>query len=137
MPSRQRSGRADQALRGQPPGPARGSRRGPGRARARARDGDDQAGPERAEPRQVAPRDHQRADGQAGDRQHVGGPADERDEAVADRLADVAAVPARVEHAAEKEAEGGQAEADQLGMLMRSGAGAGASLADACGRLRA
>ena len=84
------------------------------------REGDqDQPRPERPEARQVAVRDHQPPDGDARDRQCVRGAADQGDEAVADRLADVAAVPADVEDGEHEQAEEEQAQADQLGMMMR------------------
>ena len=85
----------------------------------RQREGDQrEPGAKRGEARQVAARDHQRADRRACDRQDVRGTADQRDQTVADRLADVAAVPARVEDRSHEQAEGGQPEADQLRVMV-------------------
>ena len=69
---------------------------------------------ERAHVDERAARDHQAADGDERDRQPPRGAADQRVEAVDERAADVAAVPADVEDAAEEEPERDEAEAPEL-----------------------
>src|SRR5262249_25484035 len=61
---------------------------------------------------------HQRTDGHACDRHDERRPADEGVEAVRERAAHVAAVPACVDDAAEEDPERDEAEAPQLGVPM-------------------
>src|SRR3954447_13754824 len=64
-----------------------------------------------------APGDHQAAEADEGDRHEPGGAADEGIEPVGHRAADIAAVPARVDDAAEEEPEREQPEPPELRML--------------------
>jgi hypothetical protein len=83
--------------------------------------GDGHAGPERTELDERTADEHQRADGDERDRQRVDGVADHGAERVDDPAADRAAVPAQVDDRGQEEPEGGQAEPDELGVLVALG----------------
>ena len=82
---------------------------------------DDEPDAERPDVDERAPRDHQPAERDEGDRHDPRGAADQGVEAVGERAADVAAVPADVEDAAEEEPERDEAEAPELGVLQAPG----------------
>src|SRR6185437_4115027 len=82
--------------------------------------GDAHSRAERPDVDERAAQDHQPADRDEGDRQHIRRRAEQRVEAVGERAAHVAAVPARVLDAAEEEAERDEAEAPELGMVQRA-----------------
>ena len=77
----------------------------------------DEAGAERADVDERAARDHEAAERDEQHRQHPGGAADERVEAVHERAADPAAVPAGVADAAEEDAERDEPEPPELGAV--------------------
>src|SRR3954447_5154828 len=78
---------------------------------------DHEARAERADVDESASGDHQAAESQEEDRHEPGGAADEGAEAVGHRAADIAAVPARIDDAAEKETEREQPEPPELRVL--------------------
>src|SRR5581483_3432587 len=86
---------------------------------------DDEPGTERPHVDERAAHDHQPADPGAGDRHDVGGAADDRIEPVVERAADIAPVPAGVDHAAEEDTERDEREPPELGMLQPARASAG------------
>ena len=78
----------------------------------------DEARAERPDVDEVAARNHQRSHDHERRGQAERGAADGRVEPVADPAADVAAVPAGPHHEAQEDAERGEAEPDQLGVLV-------------------
>jgi len=77
----------------------------------------DQPGPEGAHVDEGAPGDHQRADGDEGDRCDVGGRSDRARESVGDHAAGHPPAPAQVEDGREEDAERQEPEPDELVVL--------------------
>jgi hypothetical protein len=67
---------------------------------------------------EAAPAEHHRADDDQRRRQQVAGVPDESPDSVDDRSAGAASLPPQVHERREEQADGGEPEADQLGMVV-------------------
>src|SRR5581483_11874147 len=107
-------------------------------AEHQAERGDDEPGPEGPDVDERAAKDHQAAQHDEGHGDDPRRRADQRVEAVGERAADIAAVPARIDDAAEEDTECDEPEAPELGMFEGARAAArGSPLLHAGRRLRA
>jgi hypothetical protein len=98
--------------------------------------GHGQSGAEGAELHDRAPAEHQRADDDERRREQVRGVAKEGPEPVGHRRADAPALPAEIDQRGEEEPDGGQAQADQLGMVVAALLRRALAPLHACGRAR-